>query len=552
MLGLAVLAVCAPWWNIPRDQADSAGMLAHLHAYFVDGDLLYDNEYARLGMSPLFAFVTDEGVVSNHWPAGAAWLQLPGYALGLLAARVLAALQVGSSSPLGVVVVLSVRAWACLVGVVVVWRVGLMAARAASGDRDRESTVGIGVGVAVASIFAFGTPLAYYIAEAPLRPHLWGAAVTLALVHVWAHPEIAAGRPYVRTLLMALLVGLAATVRPQLAPLALLVVADAAGGADRLADRLPRVAFAVAVTGVWPLVHLRTQLWIYGAGLGDYAGEVTVHLRHFLLSPHHGLLAWCPVVAVGLFAVVRAAVRRERGGLLIAGLLAHQLWLDAGMRPIAIESVLGTRTWAGGTGFAARKIVDVLPLMLPAVASLIAAGRGQRWSRPLLGVCGVLCLPTLALHAAAFVSPDATTGALIGSFAALRAVMALPLSADAWTSAFAARTLPLAVPAVISVAVTLPLAVAALRTRQGLRAAPTDRRGTLTVDLSVGALLLGAVAAHLWLSVLQVRSDAALLEAPERMRQADAVLAPRHRATVAQIPRHHAAMRAALGDDAAP
>ena len=74
---LVVLALCAltaPWWNIPRDQADSAGMLAHLHALFVDADLLFDDDYAALGMSPLFAFVTDEGVVSNHWPAGASWL----------------------------------------------------------------------------------------------------------------------------------------------------------------------------------------------------------------------------------------------------------------------------------------------------------------------------------------------------------------------------------------------------------------------------------------------------------------------------------------------
>ena len=77
---LVLLAVCAPWFNIVRDNADSAGMLAHLHGLFVDADLLYDDEYRALRVTPTFTFVTAEGVVSNHWPAGASWLQARMYA----------------------------------------------------------------------------------------------------------------------------------------------------------------------------------------------------------------------------------------------------------------------------------------------------------------------------------------------------------------------------------------------------------------------------------------------------------------------------------------
>lgn len=535
-----MLAACAPWFNIPRDQADSAGMLAHLHAYFVDGDLLYDDEYARLGMSPLFAFVTSEGVVSNHWPAGAAWLQLPGYALGVSAARCLEALGVTrSTSPVGVVVVLACRAWACLV---LCWLARAFALRVAT-----AAGVRLRVGVAVSAAFVLGTPLLYYAVESPLRPHLWGAACVMALVHVWMEPDIAADRPMARTLLLALLAGLAANVRPQLAPLALLVVHDLWTRRARGPVARP---LAVAALGLaaWPLLHLRTQLWMYGGSLSDYASEVTVHLGHLLLSPHHGMLTWCPALVVAFFAVGRAAWRRQRGAVLIAVLVVHQIWLDAGMRPIAAESVLGTRTWAGGTGFAARKLVDVLPLLIPAVASLVSAGARARWGRPVLAATGLLCIPTILLHAAAFVAPDATTGALIGSVDALVQVMQRPLSWAAWSTAAAQRQLPFSVTAVVSGVVTLPLLLAAWRVAVAMdRATPSVR-----VTLLCAALVGGAVASHAWLSVMQIRSDAALVDDPKRIEAIKPGMNAAHRATVAQIPAHHARMREVLGEGAAP
>ena len=112
---LVLLAVCAPWFNIVRDNADSAGMLAHLHGLFVDADLLYDDEYRALRVTPTFTFVTAEGVVSNHWPAGASWLQAPGYGLGLWAARALESASGPRFNPYGAVVLLGVRTLAMLV-----------------------------------------------------------------------------------------------------------------------------------------------------------------------------------------------------------------------------------------------------------------------------------------------------------------------------------------------------------------------------------------------------------------------------------------------------
>ena len=389
----------------------------------------------------------------------------------------------------------------------------------------------------------------YYALESPLRPHLWGAACVLGLVVVWHDRTIAADRPIARTLLQAVLVGLAATIRPQLAPLVLLPIHDAWTDTDgERSTRWRRIGVALIGAAAWPAVHLRTQLWIYGGGLSDYAGEVTLHLRHFLLSPHHGALLWCPVLGIAALAIGRAAWRRERGAVLIALLLAHQVWLDAGMRPIEVESVLGTRTWAGGTGFAPRKLVDVLPLTLPAVLALVRDGRSARWGPPLLVATGLACVPTTLLHAAAFVDPGATTGSLVGSMSALADVMALPLSPARWSSAWAARDLPIAVPLVVTGVVTLPLALVGWRLAVGLRPAS----GSVRLDLGLVALIGGAVLAHGWLSVMQVRSDGAMLDDPQRMTRAAAELDPRHRATVALIPRHHRRLRAVLGEDAAP
>jgi hypothetical protein len=536
---LALCTLAAPWWNIPRDQADSAGMLAHLHAFFVDADLLYDDEYAALGMSPLFAFVTDEGVVSNHWPAGATWLQAPGYALGSVASRGLAALGIGRGDALGVVAVLGVRAWAMLVLAGVAWGVARLVA-AAQAEPSSPSARPVGWGVA--AVFVIGTPLLYYAAEAPLRPHLWGAALTLALVGLWWRRGL--GSPQARTVALAALAGLCTYVRPQLAPLVLLVAHDAWDGPQR--GR--RLLLGAAVFVAWPLVHLRAQRWMYGDQLGDYAGTVTHHLGSLLLSTHHGVLPWCPVLALGLVAMLRCAALRERGAWLLLGLVAWQLWIDSGMRAIEPRAVLGTRTWSGGLSFGPRKLVDVLPLLLPAVASLVAAARRRGHGRALAVVAGLLCVPTVLLHASAWIDPEATTGGIMGG-AEYRAALARPLSLAGWGRAWEQRSVPLALPVIVALVVALPplllgVLVRALGRRRTAPEDPLRPAGAITA--------MGLLALHGWLAVLLVRSDAAREADPQRMLAAAAHMTPAHHAMVRRIKEHHATLRARLGPNAAP
>lgn len=507
-------------------------MLAHLHAHFVDGDLLYDNEYAALGMSPLFAFVTSQGVVSNHWPAGATWLQAPGYLLGLLANRALAGLQTAAYNPLGVVPLLAVRAWAMLVAVACVVAVGRAFAHA---GRGRAGWVG-------ALAYLVGTPLLYYASEAPLRPHLWGQAVMLALVLGWMRPRL--GSPVTRTVVLSALAGLATAVRPQLAVCWLLVIHDAWPDGRARWQRLGWGALAFAV---WPLTHLRVQLWMYGGRLGDYAGEVTHHLWHFLFSPYHGALSWSPVLALGLGLVAWAAVTRQRGGVLIAVIVALQIWLDAGMRDIEAFSVLGTRTWAGGVSFGARKLVDVLPLLLPSALAFAERSVGHKGRAPLAALVVALVVPTALLHLAAFINPHATTGAILDKPAFVQ-VLALPYDAAAWDTAWEQRALDPLVALVVTALVVVPLAFAlcSAATRLATSHAVTRRRAIAAVVLGLG------IAANLWLSFLQVRSDALLTTDPQRMRAVKARLQRAHELTVSRIPTHHARLRAILGPGAAP
>ncbi|MBV1862085.1 MAG: hypothetical protein KUG77_26930 [Nannocystaceae bacterium] len=452
---LVLLAVCAPWFNIVRDNADSAGMLAHLHGMFVDGDVLYDNEMHALGLTPTFAFVTREGVVSNHWPAGATWLQAPGYGLGLLAARALEPTGL-RFNPYGAVPLLAVRTLAMLLLVGLARMLARVYTEAAGTSR---------AGVVAQAAWIAGTPLLYYASEAPLRPHVWGFGAMLCFVLAWRSRGW--GTPMSRAVVLGALLGLATGIRPQLAPIWLLVAEDAWHGSSR--DRLRRLGAAAVAASVWPLLHLRLQFWMYGADLGGYASETTHHVRAFLLSPYHGVLTWSPVVVLGFLALGWAVSQRERAAWLLFGLFVHQIWLDSGMRDIGPYAVLGTRTWSGGTSFGARKLLDALPLLLPSTLGVVASARKHRGRLRLLAAFTLaLVVPTLALLAASFVDPN-TTGALL-DWRGYAVVLERPLSASAWGDAALARAVPLKVWAALVVLVALPLSLAATRTSEGLAA----------------------------------------------------------------------------------
>jgi hypothetical protein len=542
---LALVAISAPWLAIPADNADSAGMQAHLHGLFEARDLLYDDEYAALGMSPLFAFVTERGVVSNHWPAGASFVQAPGWLLGRLAGIGLVGEGVSERAATWTVPLLGLRAWAIvllagLLAGVHAWLRPLVGARTAT-----LATIGL----------ALGTPLSYYAFESPLRPHLWGAAVVAVATMRWydaigraQRDPIAARSDWRRPLELAAWVGLATAIRPQLAMLALLVAHErwcaSAGLSWPARARVLAVhGFGAALLfGVWPLVVLRMQVWMYG-GMGDYGGPVSHHLRDFLLSTHHGALVWCPVLVIGLLGLAIGLVQRRTGAAVLLVLFAAQIWLDAGTREIEPYTVLGTRTWTGGTAFGPRKLLDVMPLLLPGVVWLWqwlgeqTEPERRTWQRRLFAATVLALIPTVLLLMAAWIDPAVCSMVLDGE--RLIVALSLPFDPNSWAMAFATRALPLRVTLSVAGIVGLPLAAAVVLARASGRA-----RGWPWW----WALVLGVgLAANVWLTHLERRSEAMLAADPQRMAKAAARMHPWHEATVAEIPRHHAELRARLG-----
>jgi hypothetical protein len=541
---LVLVAISAPWLNLPVDNADSAGMQAHLHGLFEARDLLYDDEYAALQMSPLFAFVTERGVVSNHWPAGASFVQAPGWLLGRLAGATLVGDGVSERAATWTLPLLGLRVWALLVLAwllvrVHAWLHALVGARTAV-----LATVG----------FAIGTPLVYYAAESPLRPHLWGAAIVAVLTMRWfdaigraAEDPERARADWRRPLELAIYAGLATAIRPQLGMLALLVAHErwCASAGLSLSARARMLAVhglgSAVVFGIWPLLVLRMQVWMYG-GMTDYGGEVSHHVRDVLLSTHHGALVWCPVLVVGLLGLAIGSVQRQRGAALLLVIFAAQIWLNAGTREIEPYTVLGTRTWTGGTAFGPRKLLDVMPILLPGVVWLSrwlqgqAAQERRQWERRLFGATLVSMLPTVLLLAAAFIDPSVCSTILDGE--RLMRVLGLGFDPDNWKTAWATRALPLRVTLRVAGIVGVPLA--------GLLLLASGSQRARAWPWWCGLLGAGLVA-NLWLLDLERRSEALLDADPLRMPTAAARMHPLHEATVAEIPHHHAQLRARLG-----
>ena len=506
---VTVLAAAAPWFNVPIDRADTAGMLSHLHTFFVGGDLLYDDEYDRLGMSPLFAFVTSNDLVSNHWPIGATWLQAPGYLLGIVASFVLAGLGVGAPNTLGLVVVLGVRAIAMLVLAAFVWTVHRMLA----------PSIGRGPATLCAGTCTVGTPLLYYASEAAMRPHLFGAAVTLAIVVIWFRRSERASE----IACVAALAGLATCVRPQLA-FVWLLAAELAWHTHQRARNL-MIAFGCALP--WALVNPRLQAFLYGADAMQYARPVHHHVVAFLGSPYHGVLVWSPVIMLGVGGLALATARRERGAWLLIAIVLGQIWMDSGQLSIEPFAVLGTRTWGGGTSFGPRKLVDILPLLLPGIPALVRAF-GSR-SRGLAWLAAVLSVPTMVLYLAAFVDPDRTTGG-VHDWGSLWGTAAMAFDPAAWRRCLEARAMPLLVPLVVTAVVSLPLwSVGAWATR-------TLRQSHAVASAWLLITLAGAAFVHLWLFWLVYRTDATREREAERMLDARLRYTPSHVEAVAAVP----------------
>jgi hypothetical protein len=356
-----------------RVVSDGIDHYVYLRSLRVAGDLDLADDYAAV--SPLgrsSAGDTPTGRMGNEHPVGPALLWSPLYLVADGLSSLLDDRGRTGDGPYQ-------RNAAAVAGLLWGWA-GLVALHRCAARR-----AGRGPALLATMGVAFGTFLYWYLALAPTMAHA-PAFATAAFVLAWWLREDRDGGP--RVLAMGALIGLAALVRWSSALLAVLLLWDAVRLArDRRWRDLARDAVLWAVGF---LVALAPQLlaWraLYGSfvtipqGAGFVAGRPA--WAGVLFSPHHGLLAWSPLLYAGLAGLAIWA-RREPGRAL-AG-LAFLLALT--------RLNAGVADWSAGAAFGARRFDAALPLLGLGLAFAARACAALARRRPLL-------VPAAALAAA--------------------------------------------------------------------------------------------------------------------------------------------------------
>ena len=189
-----------------------------------------------------------------------------------------------------------------------------------------------------------------------------------------------AHRPWLKSVLIGVGVGLATASRLQLAPgsLLIMIAAFTTTGWQRSA-----ASSAVAAAVVVPVLYCNA-VW-FGTPLGAApmleALHESVHLTSttfalqwegavgLLLSPNRGLLIFSPIVVIalaGIPSVVRGGWSTPHRWLLLAAAAQFTLY--------AMYSV-----WWGGHTYGPRYMLDILPLLVPAAAAGVAITVGPFW-----------------------------------------------------------------------------------------------------------------------------------------------------------------------------
>ncbi|GAC1653676.1 MAG: hypothetical protein NVS9B1_03370 [Candidatus Dormibacteraceae bacterium] len=277
---------------------------------------------AGRGLYPVYVTTrTRTGLLANFYPIGPAVLALPFY---------LVALAVGGGAdqyadPL---------AWSYLL-------TSLLAGLLALGLCYRITrSVPAVIGAAVA------TPLLYYLLFTPSYSHTFSAFTVSLFVWAWLR-----GRG---PLLLGLLGGLMALVRPQDGPLVLIALLD-----------LPRLRWRAILLLPGAVIAFAPQLWvdrtIFGtwlpAGTPEGFTPIPGHYWQVLFSSWRGLFTWNPITLIAVAGFVLVRDWRLRVALVYALLVET-----------AINGAVGD--WWGGFAFGGRRFLDLLPFFAIGIAAV--------------------------------------------------------------------------------------------------------------------------------------------------------------------------------------
>jgi hypothetical protein len=365
---LALALIAGPRLE-PEFRADSVSYFVWLRSAYFDHDLDFANEWAHWGLPELPR--TPTGLRRNVHPVGPALLWSPFYVgADLYVAARRTSPRDGYSLPyrraaaLGTLLAALVGAW-------------LLA-------RMLAPRVGPRTAVLAVTATVLGSPIVYYALVVPTMAH--GPTFGAAAAFLWAwdrarrHPSLASW------CVLGALLGLATLMRWQAATLALLIPPLAMGGPGGRRGR-PSWVLAGAAAGLvvfspqilaWRALYGRFLTIPQGEGFMDWSSP---HLLDVLVSADHGLLAWTPLMLLGLVGLLLGL--REDAPL-FGGALAVFLataWVNG-----------GAYDWAAGDAFGARRFDLVMPLLALGLAVFARSAAAVLRRRPMLGPAALLLL----------------------------------------------------------------------------------------------------------------------------------------------------------------
>jgi len=216
----------------------------------------------------------------------------------------------------------------------------------------------------------FGMPLFYYGTWVPGKTHSWDTflfAAALVVLLAYVRSDFLDGRLLV---ILAVILGFAATVRYFSAP-AIVALAISLAVLRHYRQAFLLLAVAATTWGLLFLVPFAAGAPLTGGGYGenvlafDPLGPVKM-----LVTDHRGLFVWSPIALVGLVGYARLLRRggRDRRFLVLAGAMGFAILVSYAAIPF----------WDGTWSFSQRYLTPLTPLVGIGVAGL--AGATRRWA----------------------------------------------------------------------------------------------------------------------------------------------------------------------------
>lgn len=349
------LASLLLWFTPGIARPDGAGYFVYLPSTWFDHDLLFFDEWQRLGLIRdgmiHFKSVTITDHLGNHWTVGTAAAWFPAYVLGDGIALAMHRQRDGFALPYSVPVLIV----SALAGLATL----LAAVRVARELRLRA--------LAAALAIWFGSPLLWYSVRHGSMAHAMSAAACAAVVLVALRVREDVTRE--RLIALGLAIGFAVAVRPQNAPFALVpfflldfrrnlallrgALWIAIGG---LIGVLPQLVVSQVLNGS-PLAFVNV-----GGSAHQWQMFERVRIWQPMLSWFHGLVPWTPILALAVIGLVPLA-KIDRG-LALAGAWAFaSQWL--------MVALLDRSFW-GGVSFGQRRFDNCTFFFVLGLAALFA------------------------------------------------------------------------------------------------------------------------------------------------------------------------------------